>query len=223
MESKKRITLVLVGALCIVIGIASIALANESTGDAGELPVFGWGRQMGRRLLGCAPEAVTGAIGSGFMRRFGEDARNLEMNPRMVLVYIAGKTGTPIETLYQEYMDGKTLEEIAEAYGVDWAEIEAAIRYPVPGRFMSKERLEAAIQRVTENIARTEERLETFLSKLPEYEARIAETEDETLREFAERHLDILKQRCELGDDHLSILQQRLELLKDQLDYAKSR
>ena len=223
MQSKKRITLVLGGALCIVIGVAAIALANESTDGTGELPVLAWGRQMGRRLMGCMPEAVTGAIGHGAMRRLGEDLRNLEPHPRVVLAYIAGKTDTPIETLYEEYMDGKTLEELAEAYGVDWAEIEDTVTCPVPGRFVSEERLEAAIQRVTENIARTEERMERFESKLPEYEARIAEIEDESLRAFAQRHLDILKERYELGDEHLAILQMRLDLLIDLLDFAKSR
>lgn len=65
--------------------------------------------------------------------------------------------------------------------------------------------------------------MERFESSLPEYEARIAEIEDESLRAFAQRHLDILKERYELGDEHLAILQMRLDLLNDLLDYAKSR
>jgi hypothetical protein len=219
-HSKKRIFLVLVGALCVIIGIASIALANESTDD-GETPALGWGH-MGRRLAGRLPN-LTRALRAGLGRRFGEDVPALAANPRMVLAYIAGKTGVPLETLHQEFKDGKTLEEIAEAYGVDWAEIEEAVACPGPGGRMSEERLEMAIERVTESIARTTERMETFQSKIPEHEARIAEIEDETLREFAQRHLDILKERHELSDDHLAILQQRLELLQDQLDYAKSR
>lgn len=227
MRSKKRIFLVLLGALCIVIGVASIAWANGSRGSEGEAPLFTWGRRIGEKLVGFMPKAVAGGMGRG-SRMFGEGAPaftsgNTEAPVRVVLAYIAGKTGTPMETLYQEYKDGKTLEEIAEAYGVDWAEIEEAIVRPVPGRFMSEERLEAAIRRVTENIARTGERMEKFESRLPEYEARIAEIEDETLREFAKRHLDLMKECHGLGGNRLAIMQKRLALLQDMLDYAKSR
>jgi hypothetical protein len=166
MRTKRLIIAVLVGALCLVIGVASVALANRSTEGAGEVPALRWGRQMGKRMAACMPGRLSRALGAGFVRRLGEDVRGLEP---------------------------------------------------------SQERLEMAIERVTENIERLTERLGTFQSKLPEYEARIAEIEDETLREFAQRRLDILRQQYELGEDRLAIIHQRLGLLQDQLDYAKSR
>jgi len=237
LKSKRRFFLILAGALCVVIGVASVALANDSPDRATGLPVVGVTRWVGRSLADMLPERLTRVL------RPAAAVPSGEMNPRLVLAYIAGKTGTPLETLHEEFRTGKTLEEIAEAYGVDWADIEEAVtgnrvrwkvvfpdgvevedwmNLPVIG-FMSEERLEAAIQRMTENIARLEGQAEKFRRKLPDYESKIAEIEDETLREFAMRHLELLKERYELGDDHLAVMNKQLELLKDMLDYAKSR
>lgn len=207
-RSGKRVLAAFAGALCLVIGLASVAYAGRSAAQPEQAPFelktkFGW----------------KGA-GKGFIR--GDDRPDKPGKngaPHVALAFISGKSNTPMETLLQELKSGKTLEEIAAAHNVAWSEVESMLS----SKEMSAERLQEAIKDTTEQRDRLTERRAEFESKLPEFESRIAKIEDESMRNFAKRHLELMKQRWELEGSHLSIMEKRLNLLSDELDYAKSK
>lgn len=156
-QSRKRLLGVLAGALCIVVGLASIAFAK-----------------------GGLHSVVTGGLGM--------------------------ESRAPKDTGGKGIRAGKETMDCQGSMAT-----------------MSVERLEAAIARMTVNRERLAKQIEEFEAKIPERESKIADIEDETLREFAARRSEILKQRHRLSQEHLSIIEQKLHLLQDALAYAKSR
>ncbi|MEX0975373.1 MAG: hypothetical protein WD024_08530 [Bacillota bacterium] len=140
-------------------------------------------------------------------------------NPRVVLAYIAGKTGTEMTVLTEEFKSGMTLEEICAAHGVDWSLVEDLAG---PGREVRIQRLEEHIAKLLENQARVQEQLAKGSEAVAKLEERIAGMKDPALKGFAERHLDILQRRLALGAERLDLIGDRLELAQDMLEYAQS-
>ncbi len=147
-------------------------------------------------------------------------------SPRAVLAYIAGKANVDMKTLMEEFKAGKTLQEICAAHGIDWSVIEAVFK---PNEAKREENKQKAIQRLEKHVAdllKRQAELQDHVSKLEDaiakLEAKIPEIQNETLKGFAVRHLEIMRQRMTLANPRLEIIGKQLSLARDELEYFKS-
>jgi len=201
----------LVLALCLAFGIASMAFAEpeatQTNPGANILP--------GQKQRGWLGKFLWGYLARGDLRK--------GPNPIAVLAYIAGKTNTPIETLKTELKEGKTLQEICQAHGVEWAEVQNLLGQGNHSKEKAAAGLEKRVARLTEAKAKLEEAIQKATERIAGAESKLGNITNETLRGFAQRHLDIAKQKLASGQERLRILELEIQLAQDELAYVKSR
>lgn len=196
---KRAVAGILIAAVCVGPG-ASVALAEPSlSGEEVQVPG--------------TPNSEPVAT---------EQKRPRAPGPPAVLAYIAGRSGASLETLISELKGGKSLQQIAEENGVDWAEIEQVF---TRNRFDKEQlipKLEERLARLTESRVRLEEHLARLSERIAKLKERISRIQDDTMRSFAERFLLILEQRLSLAQEKLTQLEEATEITRDLLEYVKS-
>jgi hypothetical protein len=147
-------------------------------------------------------------------------------NPHTVLAYIAGKTNADMKTLMEEFKAGKTLQEICAAHGVDWSVIEAVF---APNKAKNEENRQKAIQRLEKHIANLlehqgglQDRIAKMHEAIDKLQARIPGIENETLKGFAARRLELMQHRLVLVKQTLELVGDGLALARDEMAYLKS-
>jgi len=145
---------------------------------------------------------------------------------RIVLAYIAGKSGADLTALGEAFKSGKTLREIAAEKGISWSAIEAVF---MPNQAKKEENKQKAIANLEKRIAaltgmQTEvmSRIAKLQEQTDKIAARIPTMRNETVKGFAQRQVEILRQRLALANENLALLGRELALARDQLAYAQS-
>ena len=142
--------------------------------------------------------------------------------PLLVLAYIAGRSGTALQTLVAEFKGGKSLQAVAEENGIEWAEAEKLLGRKPLDKEKIVSRLEQREARLTEERAKLEEHVAGLSERISGLEQRIPQIKDETMRGFAEEFLGILEQRVSLAQEKLSLLEETIKLTHDLLEYLKT-
>ncbi|MBE3519170.1 MAG: hypothetical protein IMW97_02580 [Firmicutes bacterium] len=196
---KKAVAGILIAAMCIGLG-ASVALA-EPSGSGEDAQVSGASESQ---LLATAQKgpSIPGALA--------------------VLAYIAGRSGAALENLIAEFKGGKSLQQIAEENGLDWAEIEEVFARKRFDKEKLVPRLEERLARMTENRAKLEEHIAKLSERIARLRERISRTQDGTMKGFAERFLHILEQRLSLAQERSALLDEAIQLTRDLLEYVKT-
>ncbi|HHY34268.1 MAG TPA: hypothetical protein GX510_01310 [Firmicutes bacterium] len=138
------------------------------------------------------------------------------------LAYIAGRSGVPLETLIAQFKGGKSLQQIAEENGVDWAEVGDSF---TRNRFDKEKlvpKLEERLARMTESRAKLEEHIARLSERIAELKERVSRVQDNTMRGFAERFVLILERRLSLAQEKLSLLEEAIQLTRGLLEYVKT-
>lgn len=202
-------------AACLVLGLASAALAQESKPEKEEkLHGKGWG-------MGPFVGHFGRLLGKGDLSKIGSDKDAL--NPNLVLAYISGKTGVSIEDLRAEYKSGKSLQEIAQAHGVDWNTLVEQLKPGKLDREKLQERLEQEIAKLNKEKERLQQQITNMNGRVSQFEQRIAGMEDGVLKQFALRYLEIMKEKVNIAQQQMNLLDKRLSLAQDQLNYVQSQ
>lgn len=195
MRSKRTVAVVVVTVLLLGLG-NSVVLAE---------PLL---RELNQRA-----HVVAGSESEGR----GQNGRALP-----ILAYIAGKSGTPLEVLVEEFRNGKTLEEIAEENGVEWATIEEIFGHRGFDKSRLISRLEERLARLAENKSRLEELVVSLEDRIARLEERIPAIQDETMKGFAIRFLDILGERLSLVREKILLIEREIDLAREVLDYLET-
>lgn len=196
---KRAVAGILIAAVCVGLG-ASVALAEPSV-PGEEVQVPG------------TPNSKVVAT---------EQKRPRAPGSLVVLAYIAGRSGAPLETLIAQFKGGKSLQQIAEENGVDWAEVEEAFTHNRFDKEKLVSKLEERLARLTESYAKLEEHIARLSERIAELKERISRVQDNTMKGFAERLLRILERRLSLAQEKLALLEEAIQLTRDLLEYVKT-
>lgn len=149
-----------------------------------------------------------------------EAAQRRDPGALAVLAYIAGKSGASLDDLVAEFKEGKSLEEIAQEHGLDWSAVEEAFARKGRDKEAAIERLRERLARLTENRSKIAEHLARLQERIARLEERISTMQDETMKGFALRLLDILEERLALGQERAALLEREIELVQEMLEYV---
>lgn len=196
--------------------------ASQNKNRKEEIPV----KAAWKRVIGTALVAVV--LLSGATVAFAAPREDTAMNasggprganPHLVLAYIAGKTDVEMSALVEEYKSGMTLQEICEAHGVEWAEVEGLLGPNTADRI---ERIKERIARLTENQAKVQEHIAKLTEDIARLQERIPNMENPARKGFAERQLEVMESRLALCNQKLDFVGQQLALLQDMLAYLET-